>query len=450
MHFPTTIRTTALLLIVELGVPAAMAQGVGQSPYSAYGLGDLVPTGQATQAMVAGTGLAITEPFSLIPGNPASYASLVRPVFEGSFSLRSTYTSSTDASNAQLDGQFTGFSVGVPFAQGKWGLGIGLAPYTEVGYSTSSADEIEGDPVTYTYSGSGGLDRAFLGLGTVLYQQQADSVGNAGMRLSFGADFNFLFGSIEQTREAVRSYDGGFSNTRAFSSLFLSAPTAGTSLIWQGDLTKKRHRDDDNWRWSIGLSATLPANFNAEYSNLVSSYTVLSGIESQRDTIEQSDKTKGHVEVPFRAGAGIGVQNRRWAFSVEMQQQDWSAINVAVPGYVWDSPLRGAATYAAAARFRPGLEGNVFQRSVYRMGIRQRVAPQEVRGTELVEQALSLGISIPLNAVQTNSWLHVGGEFGQRGTTDGGLLRERHAALWIGLTFTPWRGERWFTPTKIQ
>ncbi|MBP8822728.1 MAG: hypothetical protein KBH07_03720 [Flavobacteriales bacterium] len=444
------IRTPALLLILELGMAGAAAQGVGQSPYSAYGLGDLVPTGQATQALSSGTGLAITEPYSLIPGNPASYAFLARPVFEGAVTLRSTRSISAEASNAQLDGQFMGFSVGVPFAQGKWGLGIGLAPYTDVGYASSLADVVEGDPVTYAYSGSGGLDRAFLGLGTMLYQQRTDSVGNVGTRLALGADFNFIFGSIEQTREAIRSHDDGYSNTRAFSSLFLAAPTADASLLWQGDLTKKRTKDDANWRWSIGLSTALPANFKARYSGMVASYTVLSGIETGRDTIEQTDGAKGRVEVPVQFGAGLGVQNARWAFSLELHQQDWSATVIEVPGYPWGSTLRTALTYAAAARFRPGGEGGVFQRSVYRLGVKQGTAPQEVRGHGLQATTISGGISIPLNAVQTNSWLHVGLEFGQRGTTEAGLLQERHAALWIGLAFTPWRGERWFTPAKIQ
>lgn len=444
------IRTTALLLILELGLAEATAQGVGQSPYSAYGLGDLVPTSQATQAMSAGTGLAITEPFSLIPGNPASYASLARPVFEGGVTLRSTSTSTTEGSNNQVDGQFMGFSIGVPFAQGKWGLGLGLAPYTDVGYSTSMKDAAYGDPVTYEYSGSGGLDRAFLGLGTLLYQEKADSVGNAGMRLTFGADLNFIFGSLEQTRNAIYSYDDGYSNTRAFSSLFLTAPTADASLLWQGDLTRKRTKDDSNWRWSIGLSATLPTRFRAQYSGQVTSYTVLSGIETARDTIEQTDKAKGWVKLPARSGVGLGVQNARWAFALEVHQQDWAATVVDVPGYPWATPLRSTLTYAASARFRPAGEGGIFQRAVYRAGIRQGSAPQEVRGTRLDEAALSAGISLPLNAVQTNSWLHLGVEMGQRGTTAAGLLQERHATLWIGLAFTPWRGERWFTPAKIQ
>ncbi len=59
-------------------------------------------------------------------------------------------------------------------------------------------------------------------------------------------------------------------------------------------------------------------------------------------------------------------------------------------------------------------------------------------------------ISFPLNAVQTNSYLHLGAEYGQRGTVGEGLLRETFTHLWIGVSVTPWKRERWFQRTRIQ
>ncbi|MCO5276002.1 MAG: hypothetical protein M9900_13915 [Flavobacteriales bacterium] len=450
MHFPNMIRPLGLLLLVELAAGGAMAQGDGGSPYSAYGLGDLITTGQAVQALSAGTGTAITEPFSVIPGNPASYPLLARPVFESAVSFTSLRSTAANANSTARDLRFMGFSLGVPFGQGKWGLALGLAPFSKVGYEAVRSDLEQGIPVQYKYTGSGGLDRAFVGLGRTLYQQRADSVGNAGTRINLGADFNFVFGSIGATREALYPLDDGYSNIRAFSNLFLAAPTATVSAIWQGDLTKKTTRDDRNWRWSAGISMGIPANLKAQYSNLVTSYTVRSGIEVTRDTVEHEDKAKGHVRMPVRLKAGIGVQNANWAFALERTQQDWNATAVEVPGYEWSSSMRNTVSWAAAARFRPGGEGGIFHRSVYRMGFRLGQAPQQVRGNALNESAITAGISLPLNAVQTNSWLHLGVEMGQRGTLDHGLLQEQRAVVWIGLAFTPWRGERWFTPSKIQ
>lgn len=442
-------RTLILALALELGLATAMAQDGGGSPYSAYGFGDMVLTGQATQGMMAGTGLALPEPFSVVPGNPAGYTALERPVFEVGTLFRNRKSSSSDANGVGKDAKFMGFSIGVPFAKGNWGMAMGMAPVSEVDYSLSRSVASDVGDVQYRYRGSGGLDRAFFGLGRVVYRQRTDSVGNRGHQVSVGADFNFLFGSLDQTRDAIYSYDDGYSNVRAISAMVLRAPTANASVLWQGDLTRKRHRDDSNWRWSVGLAATMPATFSAKYTELAYTYVAASGMTAIRDTISSS-ASRGKIHLPIGTGVAFGVQDQRWGITAEVRQRNWGSSVVEVPQYAMAAPMREALSYQAAVRFRPGAEGGPFMRTVYRLGIRYGQEHQEVQGEALGGSAVSAGLSIPLNAVQTNSWLHIGGEYGVRGTTENGLLRERHMSLWLGLAFTPWRGERWFVPSKIQ
>lgn len=428
----------------------ARAQATSDSPYSAYGFGDQIPPGQATQALMAGTGLGITEPFTVLVGNPASYAALSRPVFEAGAAFRSTRSSSAATSSTLKDANFTGFNIGVPFGRGKWGLALGLAPFSDVGYSTSRTTSFQGGEVTYNYTGSGGINRVFAGLGRSVYQHAADSLGNMGSRVMVGANMDFFFGSVEQTGDAVYPADLGYSNVRTFSSLILRAPGAEASVVWQGDLTRKRKRDADNWRWTVGASVQLPTDFRARYSQLVTTYTTNSGIETIRDTVPSGQEAKGTVTFPVAFGLGVGVSNARWAFTAEAKQRDWTATQVDVPGYALATPLRSAMTLAAAARFRPSTEGPLYNRIVYRFGLRNAQAAQEVHGQVLATSAATLGLSVPLNAAQTNSWLNLGVEYGQRGTTANELIKERYTMLWLGLTFTPWRGERWFTAPKIQ
>lgn len=446
----TTIRNTTLLFLLLGQGTIAAAQATGESPYSAYGFGDILPQGQAVQGLMAGNSLALAEPYALLLGNPASYADLARPLFETGVTFRSTRSSSTLASSTLNEANFTGFQIGVPFGRGKWGLALGLAPFSDVGYSTQHSSAVDGGEVTYKYAGSGGLDRAFLGLARTLFQQPRDTLGNTGLRVTAGANFNFLFGSMEQTRDAVYPANQGYTNIRAFSSLILRAPGADASVVWQGDLTRKQQRGDDNWRWSAGISAKLPVHFTARYKELVTSYVASSGIETIRDTIPGGDEVNGSVEFPLALSLGFGAHNKRWGFSAEIKQRDWSRTKVDVPGYELGIPLHKSTTIGVAASFRPGFEGNVFRRAVYRAGFRHAQAAQEIRGQALATQAAMLGVSLPLNAVQTNSWFTIGAELGQRGTTDMGLIKESYTLVRIGLTFTPWRGERWFTARKIQ
>ncbi len=441
-------RIIALALAVEVGILALLAQAGGNSPYSAYGFGDMLPTAQPVQAMMAGTGLAITEPYSVPTGNPAGYPLLARPVFDVAATFRATQSRSDHASSSGKDARFMGFAMGVPFA-GKWGLALGLAPYSFVDYNLASQAVQDGSPVTYRYTGSGGVNKAYFGLGRVLYAQTPDSLGNVGGRLSFGADFNFYFGSVNQTREALYSRDAGYSSVRAFDALVLRAPSGTASLIWQGDLTRRTHRDQENWRWSVAVSVAPPVDLAARHTRQVSTFISNAAIETPRDTIEGRFNVKGTVQFPLAVRFGAGVQNNRWAVTAEVRQQDWASTVLSVPGYSLSAPMGMASTYAVAARFRPGNEGNAFNRAVYRVGLRTERLGQEVKGTALEAQVASIGLSLPLNAVQTNSWLHIGGEFGQRGTTANGLLQERYGMLWLGVSFTPWRGERWFVPAKI-
>ncbi|MBS1943329.1 MAG: hypothetical protein JST38_20900 [Bacteroidetes bacterium] len=449
MRYCITIRNAALLLYLGQSI-AARAQATSDSPYSAYGFGDLLPAGQAAQALMAGNGIALTEPYAVLMGNPASYAALARPVFEAGAAFRSARSSSATAATTLKDANFTGFNIGVPFGRGKWGLALGLAPFSDVGYSISKPVPAQDGTITYNYTGSGGINRVFAGLGRTLLQHAADSLGNTGSRLLIGANFNFFFGSMEETREAVYPGSLGYSNVRAFSSLVLRAPGADASVLWQGDLTRKKTKDADNWRWSAGASVQVPTLLLARYNQLVTTYTTNSGIETIRDTVPTGQETQGTVEFPLGLGFGIGVSNAHWAFTAEAKSRDWSASKVDVPGYALASPLRSATTFGAAVRFQPSTEGPLYNRAVYRFGVRQAQAPQEVKGRSLATSAATIGLSLPLNAAQTNSWLNIGAEFGQRGTTDEGLIKERYAMLWLGLTFTPWRGERWFTAPKIQ
>lgn len=400
---------------------------------------------------MGGTGIAVVEPFNAVADNPATYPSMLRPNFDVSISARSSAFATGTSTASRREAGFMGLAIGVPFAKGKWGLSLGVAPYTDVSYTMTDHGMSGTDAVTYTYQGSGGLDKVHAGLGRRVLAARMDSVGNLGHRLSIGANFNYIFGGIEQTRDAAYPLGLGYNNLRAFSSLNLKAPTGEIGMLWQDDLTRKRKRDDGNWRYGVGATVQLPVQFAARYTDVLSSYVVNSaGVETIRDSIRQVGSDGGSVEWPIGVGVGVSVSNSRWMFTAEWRERDFSAVKLDVPGYVLPAPLGQSRVMAAAARFVPASEGHLFMRSVYRAGIRRSQDYQLVNGQALVGTSMTLGLSLPLNALQTNSYLHIGGEFGQRGDVTNGLVRERYGMLWIGLTLTPWKLERWFEPYRIQ
>lgn len=530
MHYRSTIaRLLALFLLAETAGVRAQVAGDG-SPYSAFGFGDLLLTGQVPSALMGGTGIACSEPFSILPSNPASYAAarylgsegLVRPTFQGGVRGLFVKQGSQDGSTHRSDAQFMGLSIGVPFGKGKWGLGFGITPFSEVGYSITETGTLEEGTVTYEYQGTGGLNRVFAGLGRVLWQAKPDTSGYLGGRLAVGANFDFVFGSIEQTRNAVYPRAQAYTNTRSFSSLVLRAPAGTFGMHYSNAITsraraerartarvaKAQERIDDwrlehvdetrlspdelakwrsartreeriawlrdihwktaymdsasmprlkdiaetrPWRFTLGLAVEPAMNFSATSTDLVTSFFRGStGVELIVDTLPSSGTVSGTMNIPLAYGAGVSVHNARWLFTVETRRRDWSALKVDIDGYALPTTLRASTTYAFGARFTPGDEGSAFRRATYRAGLRHTDDYLQVKGTPLTTTSVSAGFSLPLNAVQTNSYLHIGAEYGQRGTTTGGLLQETFTNLWVGVSVTPWKRERWFQRTRIQ
>lgn len=488
----TFIRLMGLALLLE-AAPLS-AQTISGSPYSAYGFGDLLYSGSVPSALMGGTGIAYTEPFTVLSSNPASYAAsrhydlggLVRPTFDvgvrGMFMNRRNTSSTSHASDAG----FLGFNIGIPFGRGRWGMAFGLNPFSDVGYSLSQTSSDQGVEVNYEYLGSGGLNRAYAGLGRVLFQGKGDTLGDLGDRLSVGGNFDFLFGGIEGTRKANYPVGQNFTNISAYSSLVLRAPGGSfgmqfsTQLISRATVDsilvrrEKRHRsridqwkqahpglthpkadhqarDAQPWRMTFGATVGLPMLFSATNTDLITTYyRNSSGTETTIDTLPSFGTVNGRLTFPLTYGLGVSINDQRWMATVEVRRRDWSGLKVDVDGFTLPAPLRSSTTYALGLRFIPARDGSLWQRTTYRVGVRYADDYLQVGGQALTSSTASLGASFPLNAAQTNSQFHIGMDYSRRGNVDQGLVREDLVNLWIGVSITPWKLERWFRPYQIQ
>jgi hypothetical protein len=73
------------------------------------------------------------------------------------------------------------------------GMSFGIVPFTNIGYSYSTTEDISSDnysttTYTNTYSGSGGLHQVYLGLGWELFKG-----------LSIGANISYLWGTFDRS-----------------------------------------------------------------------------------------------------------------------------------------------------------------------------------------------------------------------------------------------------------
>ena len=496
MHCWNINTRWALALLALAG--SVQAQNTNDSPYSAYGFGELVNSAQISQSCMGSVGVAVMDPFSVTSVNPASYTTLAAPVFEAGGAWRNATLTTTTQEGKRSGVQLAGLSIGVPFAGRKWGVAFGLQPYTNVGYVvTQQGATSTGVPVTYEYSGTGGLNRAFLGAGHVLWHRR-DSIGEEnrrkdtialGNRLSVGLNFNYLFGSIEQVSRSILPQSQGYYSSKRSETLVLRDPSYTIGLLYSGQLSSwKRHhdrlvvrnqrirarleernanlpdslrkldhsmrRDTAAWGFHVGLFSEFGADLNAQYTSLFNQYTVQNGVETPRDSVYSVEGAEGSISLPPLFGVGLSITHgNALTITAEMRQRDWRQLGNAVDQWVLPEDLGMQRTYAAGLAWRPAgtrVEGKLLAETVYRFGVRYTDDYLVVRGTQLNEMAVSAGFSLPVLGKYSRSRLTIGGEFGQRGTTDNGLIKEQFTTLFVGITIAPDPREAWFVRRRID
>ncbi|MCB9170403.1 MAG: hypothetical protein H6597_02555 [Flavobacteriales bacterium] len=453
MPFISTIRSrSGLVPLVILVCSGTHAQTLDDSPYSAYGFGDLIGNTQVSQAMMGGVSAASLDPFSVTTLQPATYAGLFRPTFEMGGLGRRVTLSSDDGSQVRSSARFLGFSLGIPFGNGRWGLAIGLTPYSDVGFEiTDKAVLTDGQDVQLKYLGSGGLNRAFAGVGWAVWQER-DSLGN-GKRLSIGANFNYLFGGIERTRKVVYPSGQNYLNSKAFSSLVMHDPTYDIGVQFQGSLLHRGSLDDPLWRYVAGVFIQPPAGIGARRTELLTNYILgSSGVEFTLDTATYSEGVRGTVHVPLAWGLGAGIVGPAWTVSAEMRQRDWSRSSIDVEGYEQPAPLGNSIYLGLGTSWTPagGRAGSFLERTTYRLGFLYQQDYLIVHDKQLQEIGMSFGLSLPVMNSVTRSQFHLGAQLGQRGTQENGAIDERYIALYVGVTITPDLREKWFKKTRIE
>lgn len=464
-------------------------QGSG-SPYSAHALGDLSGTGQVTLAGLGGLSVTVADPYGVARANPASYCVLQHATYEMGATIRWSRMTIGESSALGRNTRLLGFSLGVPFGKGRWGMALGLQPYTTVAYSLEESVAVPEGTVRMRYTGDGGINRAYAGIGRTFWQRR-DSTG-VRARLSAGANFEFLFGTLDATRKAYYPLASGYYHSSVNSALVLRAPTATMGLMHTGrlispkraqewlDAKRKRvaardKREEMDWlnagrdpaarkplavpkgradglRWRAGLGVDLPADFSAQHTLLATSFRLSGTVESTVDTSLRIAGAGGSLVLPMGIAAGLGVENNRWTLAAEWHRRDWSALSADVEGYAVRSDLRPATTYVLGASFRPaGLQGGSFlRRTIYRAGARYVEDPIALRGQGITQFGMSFGCSFPIAGASTRSRINLAVERGQRGTTADGLLRERFTNINLGVTITPDLREQWFKKRRID
>lgn len=407
-----------LVVVLMVVVWNSYAQEGTASPYSFYGIGTPKFKGTIENRSMGGLSI-LADSVHINLRNPAAYGHLKLTAYGLGASYSTTNITNESTSSAARNGSLDYLAIGIP--AGKFGFGFGLLPATSVGYKVS---QVEVDTET-RFTGSGGMNKVYLSAGLKLNEN-----------LSLGLDFNYNFGRIEN-KVILQSADTQF-DTREINESSLSGVSFAFGINYKQMITEK-----------LELTATFVSapsfNLSSENARELATILVRNGAEEavQSQDITISDST---LELPaeLRFGVGLG-QPKKWFVGTEYTYL--SANNFTERFFTPDN-----VSYVNASQMRLGgyyipkynSLTSYFKRVVYRAGFRYEQSGLNINSTSIDEFGISFGVGLPIGTMFSNA--NLGFEYGQRGTTDFGLIKEDFFSFSIGLSLN----DKWFRKIKFN
>ncbi|OAB79819.1 hypothetical protein [Cochleicola gelatinilyticus] len=407
------------VFIVITGATTFAQEGTS-SPYSYYGIGLPKFKGTAENRSMGGISI-LSDSIHLNLQNPASIADLRLVNFTVGASHKS-FTQETSSDSQKTSATTLDYlAVGVPLSP-KFGGSFGLIPYSSVGYSVLN----ENSEGFSTFEGEGGLNKAFINLGYKITPE-----------LSVGIDANYNFGKIEND-SFTRINDAEFGTRESNRSDLL-----GFSYNFGAQY---KTMVSENLQLSTSLSYTPETSFTSENSREIAAIVITgTGQIAEADVRNVPvDDTEFTFPSQYTIGVGIG-KPKSWFAGLEYQDQKTSNFtNRALD--IDDVSFNDATKIRLGGYYIPNYNsfGNYAKRIVYRGGFRMEETGITVRGEEINEFGISFGVGLPVGRLFSNA--NLGFEYGQRGTTNSGLVQENFFNVFLSLSLN----DKWFEKRYID
>ncbi|OUS03531.1 hypothetical protein A9Q86_01050 [Flavobacteriales bacterium 33_180_T64] len=433
------IKKLVIVLVAFFAIQSYGQEGTA-SPYSFYGIGSLKFKGTVENRSMGGLSI-YTDSIHVNLRNPASHVAPNlklwneenRPV---KFSIGASHNSlNLKANSGEAKVNSTTFDyLALSIPVGKFGFGIGLVPYTSVGYKLEDREE---DVIQNRYRGEGGVNRAFFGLGYRITD-----------KLSAGVDVNYNFGNIQnsviefvydeegnlvqyQTRESNRSDLSGLNFNIGLTYKSMINETlelqAGVTYSPKSDLSSLNERS----------FATVVINSLTGEEFVLNEFDA--GLASQG--LDETDLT---LPSRFSFGAGIG-KPRKWFLGAEYTRQNTSEFSNPIVS-IENANFVNASNISIGGFYIPDYISfsNYWKRVTYRAGFHFENTGLEINNEAVNEFGMSFGVGLPVGKVFSNT--NIGFEFGRRGTTDQNLIQENFFNMNISLSLN----DRWFEKRKYN
>jgi hypothetical protein len=443
---------TAALVFAAFGTAAFAQNTVDNSVYSRFGLGDLLSNETLQSAAQGGTSTTWSAVNSMNSSNPAALGSLNLTEYSigiyGKYGMVRTATQSAETYATNINHLSLALPVFNPINEigvkkkrdWKWGVGIGLRPYSQVAYDIAkTADEGAMGSVTRSYVGNGGT-----------YQLNLDN-GFKWKNISAGVSMQYLFGKAEYDRRVffsdsltpfnntVRPYADVFVDNISYSGLGVKIGGQYEYIVTQqGSENADDFRRRDKKRLIAGV--TYAPSFNLKARN-----TFVRSAGSG-DIITGGVNENGSAVMPGSLSLGWRfLKDNHWQIAAQYDSKSWSEYtNSERP-----ETLKNTTAFRLGGEWTPNYKSftSYGSRMTYRFGVFTATDPRIVRNTgeQLSANAITMGIGMPIRLPRgMSSHCNINLELGEQGTS---VLKENYARFTLGFTLND---HLWFARPKYN
>ncbi len=409
------IVSTILLVVLCAGVLSAN----NGSQYSRFGIGEPSLTSSVRALSLGSTGTALNAEGYIDQNNPATLGTITRTLINGSYQYRGYQATDGTASSYLNAGGFLGASMAFPVYK-PYGIvfGIGLAPVTSVGYYFNLTDTYNGQTVSQTFDGRGGLTAIQLSL---TYSPKTD--------IYLGTTMHYVFGTIRDQHTLT------YASSLFYASDDLKTTGAHGFAFRFGAL----HTGIDK---ALGLSPTKHVSLGLTLytgGSLTTNEELLRTLSTADTTIAMPDRS---IDVPLGFSVGLAYQNNGMVYTTDVSMQQWSDFKMFG---VHPAEQQNSMRAGVGVEWLPGKEyiDSYWKQVAYRLGAYAHQTNVKLNGTSINEYFATAGIGLPLG---NDGRLNIGLEYGIRGTTSASLVKNNILRLTLSVS----AGDIWFIQPEVE
>jgi len=414
------------------------------SPFSVYGVGDVLKEGNAYTRTMGGVGVANRNKRFINYMNPAAVTARDSLAFMADFGLQENnkvFTQTvgdTKYKSANNTFNIANFVMSFPIYKSSAFM-VGISPYSDIGYDFSSVEtrqDLIGNTnnISYQSYGNGGIYQLFVGAGVTFWK-----------RLSLGAEFIYYFGTMNKTTNTVFS-DASYRSINAGYETRVRTCTGKFGLQYEQKLW-------GNISMIAGATykpSTLLKGEMNDYSFAVSS--------ELSDTLKYNPVSLKDANLRLSDEIGVGLTIKggdQWSAEFDYLRSDWRNCGFDdCDGFkVFSTPTHKLYSSSVSNSFRAGFEfvpnrndiRYYHKRMAYRAGVYHEQEKFMIEDNRISTTGITLGVTLPV--FRWYNGLSLGVDFGQRGSTKGsGVVREHYATILVGFNIH----DVWFQKPKYN